>query len=278
MGDYIFINQAFTNAINEYLAMKQTPENPAFSSFSVVVIRTLITIYGELDIINPYRTKNEKRMGGFDENLTKFGLPKAKLQQLKEAFQNYEDAKNNQKSVNPYILMIEKILIDMFYYRKKLGTVSETEEHNFQSLLYQNSNSNQYMEKQFAQNPEYLYKIEQYYKSKMFELNHNFKLTPYKQNTLIPEAYTILGYTLESISQMDEKTLDQLNQQIFNFFKIDLNDNNKEERLKEAVSYYKQYGNSITTGNGYVDMLLLLSVIATIMMTLFVITVKVLGG
>jgi len=39
-------------------------------------------------------------------------------------------------------------------------------------------------------------------------------------NTLLPEAYTTLGYTLEMISQLDEQTLGQLNNKILNFFKI----------------------------------------------------------
>ncbi len=32
------------------------------------------------------------------------------------------------------------------------------------------------------------------------------------------------------------------------------------EHLKQAIAYYKRYHNAFTTGNGYVDMLLLLSV------------------
>ena len=65
------------------------------------------------------------------------------------------------------------------------------------------------------------------------------------------------------ISQLDEQTLGQLNNKILNFFKIDPNEVEKNERLKEAISYYQRYGNSITTGNGYVDILLLMSVIVT---------------
>ena len=35
------------------------------------------------------------------------------------------------------------------------------------------------------------------------------------------------------------------------------------ERLKEAIDYYKMHGKKLTSGNGYVDILLLMSVIVT---------------
>lgn len=278
MKSDIFINQAFTNAITMYINAKQSNNNDDFFSFPVVIIRTLISIYGELDIINPFRTNNEERMGGFDANLTKFGLSSKKLQRFKEDFQNYYQAKQNQKFPNPYFLKIEKCLMDMFFLKKRSINITEEEFKNFQNLLYLSSNQNTIIQEELKRNINDIQNLDYYWQSKVFEINHNFQISTYKQNTLLPEAYNILGYSLEYISQIDEKTLEELNKQILAFFKINPEDAKKDERLKEAVSYYKQYGNSITTGNGYVDMLLLLSIIATIMMTLFAITVKALGG
>lgn len=274
----IFINQAFTDALNLYIANKQTEESQAFWSFPVVVIRSLITIYGELDIINPYRTNNENRMGGFDDNIMKFGFSKDKLQQFKASLQNYQNSLETKTFPNPYFYKIETLLIDMFFCKKKTVTVTDEELQNFQKLLYIPQNQNSIIQQEIASNTNKPDLITRYWQSKWFENNHNFHFMPYKKNTLMPEAYHILGYTLESIAQMDAQTLEQLNNQILSFFKIDVEDPAKDERLREAVTYYKQYGTSMTTGNGYVDMLLLLSMIATIMMTLFAITVKVLGG
>ncbi len=278
MKDYIFINQAFTDAINMYISSKQTGDHPDFSAFQVIVIRSLIAIYGELDIINPYRTNNESRMGGLDANLTKFGFPINKLQQFKADLQNYINAKEINKFPNPYFINIEKNLIDMYFYRKKTINISEDDTQKFQKLLYLSSNTNPVIQQEISNNTNEPIILDRYWQSKLFESNHQFELKPYKRNTLIPEAYNVLGYTLESIAQMDETTLDELNKQILSFFKIEPEDPKRTERLKEAVAYYQQYGSNITTGNGYVDMLLLLSVIATIMMTLFAITVKILGG
>lgn len=274
MESNIFINQAFTNAINLYLENKQSSDSIEFSTFPVMVIRTLILIYGELDIINPFRTNNEDRMGGFDSNLTKFGFSKRALTNFKNCFQKCIE---NQTHPNIYFLKVEKYLIDMFFYRKKVINTTDEQIKSFQSYLYLSSNFNELMKKDALKYVDSCIELDLYFQSKLFESNHNFVLLPYKQNTLLPEAYTTLGYTLEMISQLDEQTLGQLNNKILNFFKIDPNEVEKNERLKEAISYYQRYGNSITTGNGYVDMLLLLSIVATVMMTLFAITVRVLG-
>lgn len=277
MTEKVFINEAFTNAINIYMQYKMAGDNPVFSTFPVIVIRTLINIYGELDIINPYRTNNETRLGGFDNNIIKFGFPKEKLTEFKQLMQTFSETKDNGVKPNISFLKIEKYLIDMMMYKKKNGNVKDEEWNNFQTILYLSSNTNPIMKKELQKYLGDSQELDRYFTSKVFENEHQFALHLYKRNTLLPEAYTTLGYSLDSISKMDEDTLENLNHQIFNFFKIDINDQNKMNRLKEAITYYKKYGNSLTTGNGYVDILLLLSVIATAMMMLFAITVKVLG-
>ena len=130
MESNIFINQAFTNAINLYLENKQSSDSIEFSTFPVMVIRTLILIYGELDIINPFRTNNEDRMGGFDSNLTKFGFSKRALTNFKNCFQKCIE---NQTHPNIYFLKVEKYLIDMFFYRKKVINNTEEQIKSFQS-------------------------------------------------------------------------------------------------------------------------------------------------
>ncbi len=277
MKESIFINQAFTTSIKTYIDNKETPENPILFSFPVMVIRTLIAIYGELDIINPYRTNNEDRMGGFDSNLTKFGFSNKLLKDFKISFQKYYETKNNNLKPNIYFLKIEKYLMDMFFYRQRAINMTNDQLIAFQAYLYLSNTKNAYMKQELEQNVTDIYELDTYYRSKLFEASHRFALLPYQKNILIPEAYTLLGYTLEMIAQLDNSTLEQLNNKILNFFKINPDDPEKMDRLREAIIYHQRYGAPISSGNGYVDMLLLLSVIATIMMTLFAITVRVLG-
>ena len=102
-----------------------------------------------------------------------------------------------------------------------------------------------------------------YYKSKQYEMSHKYDLEEIHRYTLTPDAYSLLGYNLNQIQAMNDQDLQVVNQQIFNFFKVDSTSENKEEMLEKAINYYKRYGNRLTSGNGYVDLLLFLSVIAT---------------
>ena len=61
--DKVFINNAFTKACDCYLDSNDNVKGVMYNSFLVVVIRMLVSIYSELDIINP------KVMG--DEDLLK---------------------------------------------------------------------------------------------------------------------------------------------------------------------------------------------------------------
>ena len=81
-----FINEAFDKAVNDYLISRDKTEGVLYNSFLVVVIRLLINIYGELDIINPFRVKNEL---AFDSNLTKYGASKEDIVNLKKLVYEY---------------------------------------------------------------------------------------------------------------------------------------------------------------------------------------------
>ena len=59
MNTNIFVNEAITSGIENYLNKVNDDD------FMTIVIKTLISIYGELDIINPYKTKNESIIIGY---------------------------------------------------------------------------------------------------------------------------------------------------------------------------------------------------------------------
>lgn len=258
-----FINEVLSNAIELYLKYKDKPDDPIFQSFLVVTIRTLVFIYGELDILNPYITQNEHNMGGFDNNLTKFGFSKEKLADFKKQFVLFQEEEKKQKKPNTAFMQIEKYLIDMYFFKKKAMSLNEENDKAFKNLLYLKDNPNVDFQKTlelFVVNKD---ELSFYLKSKEFESQHNFELEKVKRNTLIPDAYTLLGYSKEQIENLPDLDLQAVNHQVYKFFMVDSSLANKDELLLKAVNYYKRYGNRITTGNGYVDFLLFASILAT---------------
>ncbi len=73
---------------------------------------------------------------------------------------------------------------------------------------------------------------------------------------------------------MKEEDILNINNKVYHFFRIKDTDTNKRGRLEDAIAYYKKYGSTMTTGNGYVDLLLLLSVITTGLMVVVLIGIQ----
>ena len=259
----VFINDVLSQGILLYLKIKDKPLEQSGQNFLVTAIRTLVYIYGELDIVNPYITQNEHNMGGFDSNITKYGYPKDKLEEFKNAFISYKEETLKNIKPNKSFIKIEESLIDMFFYKKKSMNLSLESEIEFKKYLYTSDTKNPYMLKELNLYLNDITLIDKYFNSKKFEMSHTFKLEPIKRNILNEEAYVLLGYKKEQIINLSDYDLEKVNKEIYHFFHVDDTLENKNEVLDKAINYYKRYGNKITSGNGYVDFLLFLSVLAT---------------
>lgn len=271
MEGKIFVNLAVQQSIQNYLNFKNTPNRDEFNTFLVMVVRTLVLIYGELDIVNPYRTNNER---GFDENLKKFGYPLEKIAELKEEMQNFFANPLEHDVCRDVFLSIQMKLIDMFALRKSHVFVSEEEINQFKNLLYTKEDTIPVkvdLYNRYTPNSDVLL---QYLSSKLFEAAHDYKLTEFKEITLGAEAYQLAGFNAVEVMNMKEEEILNINNKVYHFFRIKDTDINKRGRLDEAIEYYKKYGNTITSGNGYVDLLLLLSVITTGLMLMVLIGIQ----
>ena len=256
-----FINPVLSHAIEMYLKYKDHPEDPNFSEFTVMVVRTLVFIYGELDILNPYITHNEHMMGGFDSNITKYGFSIDALTDFKNQFLKFVEEQQKNIRPNSAFIKIQKYLIDMYSYKQKTMNLPIDQLMLFKKYLYIPENSEKIAEiNKYLINPQ---EIIGYLNSKIYETNHNFILEPVKRETLNTDAYILLGYNMNQINNLNDTDLKAVNEQIYRFFLVDSNSPNSKELLDKAVNYYKRYGNRITTGNGYVDFLLFASIAAT---------------
>ncbi len=269
-----FINEAFQSSIQNYLTYKNNPKHKEFNTFLVMVIRSLCMIYGELDILNPYRTNNEK---GFDENLKKFGLTDEELQEFKQNFLTFYQNQNNDEICADLFLQIQEELVDMFALRKKHVTVTSEEVEIFKSFLY---TKNDFQPEKFALYSKYTPNddtILKYLSSKLYEVEHHFTFTDYKDVLLKSDAYQLAGFNAVEVMNMKEEDIVNINNKVYHFFRIKENDTQKESRLENAINYYKKYGNTITSGSGFVDLLLILSVIATTLMLVFIFGIRFMG-
>ena len=271
-----FINEAFDKAVNDYLNFKDNPESVRFNSFLTVVIRLLVTMYGELDVVNPYITNNEETL---KDNLAKFGYSKDNINYFLDNLQmflNIEKDNNNLnvKKENPYFITIQKQIIDMFVMKKLHFSITNEEFEEFYNLLYTENTPNvlrlsyNYL---MSDNPS---TIDDYFKR---EMKDNIKvLKPTEKKLLNMRAYEILNYSMDNINKMNSDELDKVNHQVYDYFKIRENAINKEYLLDEAVKAFDREKNKLTTGNGYVDILLIMSIVTTLLFVVGMILSRVL--
>ena len=77
------------------------------------------------------------------------------------------------------------------------------------------------------------------------------------------DVYKLFNISIADISKMSEEDVKKVNKEIYKSFDISDSVINKEYLLEEIIKALKNYSEPITTGNGYVDILLIMSIIVT---------------
>lgn len=274
MKEGYFVNIAIHKAIELYLTSEKKQDSILYNSFFVVVIRILTLIYGRLDILNPYYLNNSI---AFMNNLAKFGMNKSDLALFKEEFLSYYQFECNSKSTtyklsNPYFKKVIEYLIDMFVRKKKSIQVSIEEEETFLDLIYSTHTKDFYRISDGYLNGNFAKYFEKYYYSKLNEMDMTREMDFNKtiSTNLNLEALNYVGVSLSNLKNMKNEEIEKAKSNAYQYFLVDANSPSREEELKEKIDYYKMYGHKVTSGNGYVDILLLLSVIMTSFSVLFI--------
>lgn len=267
MKDKEFVNKAIEKAIKTYIEAKDKPNSLLYNSFLVVTIRILALIYGKTDILNPYYLGNS---GVLFQNLSKYGVEAEVIALFKEdflAFYEFE-IKNEKRKIklqNPYFKKVLKYLIDMFVAKKRNGKVTFNEEEKFLDLIYTTHTKNAYRISYAYLNLDDIKYTEKYYYSKLNEMDMTRELDLDKtiRTKLNLEALSMIGVNLSNLENMSEKDIEKAKKEVYNYFEVDSSNVSSENELSEKINYYKMYGKKVTSGNGYVDILLLMSVIVT---------------
>ncbi len=266
-----FINEAFEKAITDYLKSEDAPEGILYNSFLVVVIRMLVNIYGELDIINPFEVKNEN---AFDDNLMKFGATIEKVDELKrlvDGFYNIE--KRNKKSIkketNCYFISVQKCLIDLYTLKRINYGLTQSDHKEFYDLLYTPGCSNALRLSYNYLNADDIYEVAEYFKECMKQ--DGKKEEKKEKNILGFDVYKMFNLSVADISKLSVQELDKINSEIYASLDIKENAINKDYLLKEKINRIKLQNEPLTTGNGYVDILLVMSVIVTSIMVVVIV-------
>lgn len=245
----IFINDSITSGISNYLLIKNGKDYDKAHIFEVYVIRCLCKIYGDINILNPYRIDNEN---SFKSNLIMYGLKVSEMEEFINLMSEYSKWLNSEKQVGKTDLTskIEIILINMIIQKNKSNKFTD-EELEFFDKYFDPKNNN------FATLHNLITKdvniIPMYWSRKKALLNNNMKFKLIRNDLLSSSTYDKYGLDKDDISKMSEEKVRNINNRILEKEKED-NKRNKKFIPKNLI---------ITSGNGFVDTLMLLSIMTT---------------
>ena len=149
--------------------------------------------------------------------------------------------------------------------------LKESEIDSFKDLLYTVKSPNPLITSYNFLMAKDVNEIENYFEKIVKE--NVYKKKEREKKKLNIDAYEILKYSLEDINKMDADQLDEVNKKVYNYFDINENAINKDYLLDKAVFDFNNPKPSFSTGNGYVDILLILSIVVTLGLVIFLLTI-----
>lgn len=115
-----FISEIFEDSLAKYIAIEKKGILGLSNDIYINIIKCLVFIYGDLDLINPSITKDSKAL---IENMTKYGCSKDEITEFFDYFNKYD------------LFNVAKKLIDMYVYKQKILCLDDNNKKEFERLL-----------------------------------------------------------------------------------------------------------------------------------------------
>lgn len=261
-SDAFFINPAIDYGIKTYLKAKRNEPCERIHTIELYVIKALTIIYGEKAILLPYKIDNER---AFECNLLMYNLKESDLRRFISLMNDYymfiKEYRSNQKATG-IISEIEKILMEMIIKRNKRKPFTEHEIRMFDEIFNPSFGELKNM-KALLSNDQGL--IVRFWEERKEELsNTQIRMMAVNPILLHPNLYSKFGLDLQEVIKLTDKEIEEVNSRIMDEEKrvIDYTNRGRHTRRQRIL---------LTSGNGFVDMLVLISVAATELMIGFMI-------
>jgi len=276
MENDLFVNLGIDIAFKKYINNKDEFD------FLSHIVKILMFIYGEENIITFYENNDYK---SFEYLLLKYNVSSYVVNKFFSDVEKYYTSSIRNKAlknsiVNPYFTYIQEDLIDMFIAKYKEIKFDDKTFAKFKNYLFTPSNEDINIvnfNKNMTNDQTY---IENYYESKVFSVLNPIEFSINRSNKLPQKIYDAFNLSEEDIKKLSHKELENINNRIFNHFKLSPIIPNVEEKLLECVKKLENESmdQSITkksTMTKYMifGIILLIAVIITVLISNFLIGV-----
>ena len=260
----IFINPAIEYGIRAFLAQKEGNGYNRAHTFEMHVIKALTIIYGEKTILLPYKIDNEK---AFECNLLMYDLKESDMKKFIQCMNEYYHFMKNYKigsDATGLITEIEQLLLEMINRRNKRKQFSEAEITMLDSIFNPIGGDLKKIKSLIGKDSGLLIKT---WHDKKYELtNTQIRLIAINPNLLMPAEYAKYGYDIKHVALLSDNEIKNIN-------KIIVDEMIREEASSKVTKTKRRKSIVLTCGNGFVDKLMLASIVATeIMIGIIIIT------
>ena len=211
------------------VAIKNYIEGKKEDQFSYNIIKLLSYIYSEADIINPYKLGDFRLL---DTNLKKYGLTEQELEKFDTAFNKYVIYHNNDGFYTLY-----KIMMDMIALKHQKVPLSKEDIKRYEDIFFAGRT---------------VKVLEDYWNNTLYKINNKSdKMVAkiYLQKKSINDLKTLKHYKLV---REKEEEISKYNQKL------------ETGRIKaKIVKISNTPITPISSGNGFVDIIMILSFVAT---------------
>lgn len=245
----LFINEFISIGMDDYFNLKD--EN----IFESHIIECLCDIYGKNTLKSIYENRDEAK---FMEILKLYGLSNSNYYSFLGHTMNYMKFKW-EHSVDVSIksdaaFLVEADIISMFLYKCLMSDLSNEEIAHFENDLLNDFNVIK-LHFNTSLNPN---KTRELWEKKKRIMTESIELVEIKPNYLESDIYLKYGTNLEDVKKMDYRMVEQLNSYIKNRMELDLSNKIQDVEKKGNLSNI-----ILTSGNGFVDALMIISIIVT---------------
>ena len=259
----IFVSIGFDTALKKYILFTEKNHRELATDYLVYIIMMLIFIYGKADIMNPYVARYKDGAASIKRNLMKYGLDDLKVHKFFNDLNNYLEIDNYNKVCNkyqnPYFIDLEEDLIDMFYYKTLSVEVRGEEKEKFKNLLYSSKNSNESVRKLNSLYNTNLDGALVYYSNLFSRSNYSIKMLPKKDKILDMDVYRLFDLNEEDIVKLNNETLEEINNGIYNYFHINPIGVRAYDKLMARVKRLANTKYRLANNSGSINLLLFTS-------------------
>ncbi len=251
----IFVNDAINNGINAYISKSKNQKIVLSHIFELRIIEFLIMLYGEINIMNPYKLKDADSL---KNNLMVYGGKSQDIDKLFNLLNEYNDWLNSSsREKNNIVKDIFIILSNLVILKNKSVVINSDEMKYYEDFFALKEHKIDQIVNMLALNKEEVLNI-------WPKAVEESKKEPVKEKPLYlsKESYEKYGLFMDEVKSLPKEKVLELNNDI----KI-RDEKGVTENKKSAWQLV------LSSGNGYVDALVLFSIMCTEIMLGIIITV-----